>query len=746
MNDSAVKLNDSMLDAVKQLRRHPSVSNVTIREDLDGGVIVSADFDTNLPSTWRAMGESPTGVRPIETVEYAFPSDYPRRAPVPTLRSDFNRNLPHINPHRRGARVPPCVIFGSALEVLHNEGVYRLYEQMALWLENAAENRLIDNRQGWEPMRRDFCEDLLEVDVDDLVKDKAFGNARLHRIRVAWSNNIAGAAGLDKRKGSATLTVNELAKATDSKLSKEFYVADSLFVVCWPESDGTGGPKIIEEYLPDNVESLSDLRHLAQQVGCSQALERFVGNINTVALSVASVRPVPIFVALAVRRPFHLIGLDSDYELLAYRFDIHPQKAPVLTGDAPAFAALITAPLTSAMLHKTSGLNTEQARTQVGMVGCGSLGSKVALHVARGGFAPSLLIDGDKFHEHNAARHALSPRQFNYWSNKANQLATVLAEFSGGRKPVVFARNITQLPFGSDKFRAFFADESSVLLNTTGSHSVRHFLTDSPVRTRVMEACLLNLGAAAVITLEGPGRNPSSTDLMAHAFEQLRVEGLLQPSITGHEAVVGVGVGCNSITLPMTDANISLVAAGVGQTALRLFQEGLPDVGMASVAHVSADKMSVQWKRSETGATHVANVSGNEGWSVRILDKAHQRICADVAQYPRVETGGVIVGRVSPTRREIVIVDVMEAPPDSKRSPMTFVLGVEGLSERIEAYNASGQGVLWCLGTWHSHLVAVGPSPTDIATANKLEGSIAGAVVLLIRRPDGYSAVVRDGF
>jgi len=276
--------------------------------------------------------------------------------------------------------------------------------------------------------------------------------------------------------------------------------------------------------------------------------------------------------------------------------------------------------------------------------------------------------------------------------------------------------------------------------------STRPFLNDAPFRARVMEACLLNLGSAAVMTMEGAGRNPSTTDLMAHAFEQLRKNGLLQRPVTGIEGMVGVGVGCNSITLPMTDGNISLVAAGIGQTALRLFENGLPELGTAAIAKVDSEKMSVEWLHDTVERTHIASVSDSDAWSVRILDTAHRKMCSDVAAHPRVETGGLVVGRVSAIRREITIVDILDAPPDSKRAPNAFILGVECLAERIEAYNESGQGVLWCLGTWHSHLQAFGPSPADVATANKLQGSIAGAVVLLIHRPDGYSVLVRAGF
>ena len=126
----------SVLDATESLRRHPSVSNVDGSPSSDGvGFVVTADIDTNLPSTWKAQGHNPNGVRPIETVEIYFPADYPNSAPYPTLRPDFDASLPHINPHRAGGRVPPCIYQGSLLDALHNEGFGRLVLQLVDWLE-----------------------------------------------------------------------------------------------------------------------------------------------------------------------------------------------------------------------------------------------------------------------------------------------------------------------------------------------------------------------------------------------------------------------------------------------------------------------------------------------------------------------------------------------------------------------------------------------------------------------------------
>src|SRR3989442_8709328 len=56
---------------------------------------------------------SETGVRTVETCVLVFGSDWPLSAPEPFLRADFPLNLPHINPHRQGELVSPCLFEGS---------------------------------------------------------------------------------------------------------------------------------------------------------------------------------------------------------------------------------------------------------------------------------------------------------------------------------------------------------------------------------------------------------------------------------------------------------------------------------------------------------------------------------------------------------------------------------------------------------------------------------------------------------
>ena len=69
----------------------------------------------------------------------------------------------------------------------------------------------------------------------------------------------------------------------------------------------------------------------------------------------------------------------------------------------------------------------------------------------------------------------------------------------------------------------------------------------------------------------------------------------------------------------------------------------------------------------------------------------------EVARWPDVETGGVLMGRLSEVSRVAHVVDVVEAPVDSYRSINEFVLGTKGLRPRLREYSESVDWSLYCL-------------------------------------------------
>ncbi|MEX3963678.1 hypothetical protein AB4Y42_15925 [Paraburkholderia sp. EG286B] len=739
-------MNALLQGAIQLLEAHPAVESVKVEETSGGGANVSATFLVDLPSRWAAAGASPNGVRAREEVLVELPSGFPDRAPRFTLREDFPDALPHIYLHKRGSRVPPCITFGDMLDVMHSDGFFRLADQMSDWLNKAAVDELAINEKGWEPSRREVGFNFVEMHPAGYFDKPPYGGWRLFMCMTCWSKDGRWSLARDPqqkfpvgdrnfmREWLNTLGVNETA-----------YRGHEPLVFCWPQTAPGEQPVVHERYKADTVTTFAELAEQATEWGCRVALDDFVNNFNRTLATSKDKFEALLYFAFPVRRPTNIIGTQSQFEMLGYKMRLSLPAKLSVEDTTPVSAVAFTSPISSKLLRQTSALQEQSKELQLTFVGCGSLGSKVAVHVARAGGKAALLVDGKLAAAHNVARHALLPEDVANFHGKAERLAQIMASF-GSKRPKVAASDVRGLDVKAAKYRDFFRSAQSVVVNTTGSSAVRDYFARAKFDARIMEGALIHHGDAAFMTVEGEGKNPSTVDLLYHAYERLRSLGFLRDAgVTAAANTLEIGIGCHSVTIPMSDARVSLVAAGIGQRLHHYDEVGLLRTGMASVASVGEDGMSITWVHDEVGATHVAEVFDKKAWTVRVLDRAHKKIVADVAEHPTVETGGLIVGNVSALTREIFITDVLPASPDSTRSPARFVLGVDGTLDTIRDYEALGGHTLWCLGTWHNHLTVSGPSQMDRDTAKSLDGQIRHAAVLLIRHPRGYAALVRDG-
>jgi hypothetical protein len=736
-----------VLDALEMINAHHAADVVGVKLEDSGRVVASVDISVNLPTRAAAVGYSKTGVRAVERVEISFPPTFPNYGPRFSLREDFPANLPHIYQHQAGQRVPPCITFGTISDVVHSEGMFQLIVQMVDWLNKAATDELTNQDQGWEPGRLlDVSAwNVLTLDPDALVVDAIpWGQ---------WQMYMCEGSSQRDRKFSYT----ENGRLYTGELTRDWYRKELVgkrlesdnsihgpvpVVVCWPAAKDEHGAPVDSVYRANTVRNVGDLSARADELGCKAAYDDFLAKFNKCSKYLSDEARLQLIFVFPIRRPVHVIGCTSSYEMVAYRFE---QGVPGLVGankllkvDSIAFRT----PASRDLLRRASGLKTDVDKIAFSFVGCGSVGSKLVMSLARAGIRPLLLADEKMLAGHNVARHTLLPVDAKDFAGKAARLAEHVESF-GLVKPQIFVSDIRTFDFGLLPEDA--RGDDAVVVNSTGSPMVRDVLTRRSIDARVLETAFVNRGEAAFLTLEGVDRNPTSADLMYDCYERMRAAGLLHGPVSEKEHLLDIGVGCHSVTIAMSDAHVSLVTAGVAQKLLTMNEAGLSDSGMAGIATFDPDGMSVRWQLDDVGATHVATLHESDEWVVRILHRAHVKIQADVAKYPHVETGGMIVGSVSHLTREIFISDVLDAPPDSKRSAVRFDLGTDGRAEAIEQYQASGAQTLWWLGTWHSHLSLTAPSQMDLDTADEFTGQLRGAAVLLIHHPGGYAAVVRKG-
>lgn len=746
--------------ALRIIAAHPAVDDILAGTvDRTGAVAVEIGVRLGLPNAWMADGVSPNGVRAVEPVTLILPKGFPLKPPKIYLRPSFNRELPHINPGPPDESPVPCIYDGDLLELLQDEGPAGILNQLVVWLENAALERLIDPRQGWEPVRRDSLADLIIANAA-LLRSIV---ARQEGYRIFHFDYFRFTVGSERIAFHGELHQEPLKlgiKNAGALFSQERFHRDrdtfigrALAIFVWPGKGPSGKLVVADRYRPETVVDMRSLMERASEYGCATPLRTALYQLEA-CLASSRGGPFPIAIILCARRPFHLIASYSELELCPYVAEIY---APQLLAEGERTQVRPAGhhhAIAASLLRSMSGTNPSEDPPPWIQIGAGSLGSKIALHLARAGRAPRTVIDRSLLSPHNAARHALLPsadssQMQRFWMGpKAVALARVIQGL--GQTASAHVEDIVAVTRDPDRAKRLLPKKDWAVVNSTAALAVREALASVPAEVvipRVIETVLYANGRVGLLSVEGPSRNPNTGDLITEAYALMREDPTLRDLVFASGDALrrqAIGEGCGSATMVMSDAQISMVAAPMAEALTALQQKGLPAGGRVLIGLVSEDGMSQSWRTEDVASWRSVAVDGRGSWHVRIAERAHQKMVDEVARWPGVETGGIAVGRFSEAAQTFYIVDVLPAPEDSVRSAAEFILGTVGVRASLKDYSESAAYSLYCLGTWHSHLIESGPSSQDRATATVFSLARPMPSVLLIHTPSRYRALLAE--
>ena len=757
---TGAKSSETLRRVLALVSSHPAVSHLGAPSlnEATGVTSVDVTFKVNLPSEWMRCGESPSGVRMNEVVRFDFPGNFPVEPPGLSLRVDFNRNLPHMQPWMADGRPVPCIYDGDLAELLHRDGLVGIVDQTAVWLERAALGTLIYPEQGWEPVRRDSFRDLLIADADGLRRlinrnggHKFFGFDYLKIEINGRSNIVHGQISTEPAKLNSKIIPN-IFREIPLDRNPQVRFGKSLALVVWPGKYPSGESIINNTYLPETVGDINDLKKRAEMYGCTKELISSLSWLKRCLSGYQRLGPFSLAIVLLARRPLNVIGSQSPIELCPYITDIY---SPDLFVDGTTTAVRPAAHLhtiSRSLLVQVTGGNSTIERLPWTLVGAGSLGSKLALHLTRAGNGPEVILDKSVMMPHNAARHALIPttgdRQIPWADAKARVLCESLRGLGHAATPLI--ADATSVLMSRVDARRAWSKRSWAVVNATASLVVRETLAATELMSpRVIETSLFSGGRIGLITVEGPDRNPSTTDLMAECYALLRVDPTLASMVFDNDGTMSwqnIGQGCGSLTMPMSDGRLSLFAAGISEYLLARQGDELPtDAGEILIGRLSENGIGLEWHAARISPVVVVKATmRGEVWRIRIHQRAAIKIEQESARWPQVETGGVLMGRISELSRTVHVVDVLDPPKDSIRSANEFVLGTKELRQNMETYSDTVGRSLYCLGTWHSHLSPNRPSKKDRATARAVSLARLIPSVFLISAPDGLHALLVD--
>ena len=664
--------------------------------------VLKLNVNTHLPQDFEAKGVSNHGVMAIEPVRLVFSDRYPFVAPRVVLRDDFPRSFPHIYPS--SDVVSPCIYEGNLTELLQQSGLERIIFQLVSWLRNAAADDLMDLSQGWEWMRNDNCKGILK------------GNFRLLRENV-----------LDK-------SFKGVFRARVLPCTKEFFRASLSYEKwAWDQGDGDLLPcfvyvapqeKVISYYHPNKVTNVEELKEFfVTHVG--------VNTFDEAMSEVAKQKGVGRFIAIAVvRRPVSLINTNTNLEVLPFLIKVKRTGKKHVSLQSPVLL-LGTSELCSPALMRQVAGHQPEFPGRIIQLGCGSLGSKLSLHLLRNGLPRICFVDTDILSSHNMARHALT------WG------------INGWLKS--FAMASTAKLFGVEEFvdkydyieASTTASAIDLIVDSTASLAVRNRLTLDNVKARVVHTALYGKmeHQCGICFIEGADRNPRIDDICFHFMRANVLDDIGAVDYTAKNLErCTYGQGCSSLTMKVDDATISLLAAGMAHRVQKCIDSGFPDTGDCGYGRTE-DGESVRWARLDMGKTLVLPGVRDDGYQVRVLSCAKDEMDRLAESAHKNETGGYLVGAIVPNTKTITVVACLPPPSDSRATPAEFILGVEGMKNVETTINEKSNCVLGVIGTWHTHPMGGRASITDWDTYDKIFEKRKCPTLCLIWAPTGIECL-----
>ncbi len=708
---------------------------VVVKRFNDDWVAACCALAIDLPSRGPVDG---LDIRDVEPVAFLFHRrDSAHRAPE--VRSDRigfpAARLPHLNPTSAGQ--PPCLCLhrGSLDDWFAEHGLSDLIDRVQGWYRDAARARLMREGDYFEHTRLVAPSGAMifsakELDAHVRAHWSSAGGSpgdhlavvRLSTVpetHMGWHGNVA--VQFD------WLTYGLPGPKTTDLLRRWNKLRDmpkmTIAIIAW------SAERPIEQYFGALPRTYGELVSFARGIGieltpCVKAYQE--GGAHKLA-------GIPI--VLGFRRPRPLIGRSSDIEWLSFLAIATDEDSE--EDDTPKDGATVLAlshrdPLTVAFARDLSGV--EPPATSRVIFGCGALGSKIALHLARSGRPPRHLVDHAALNPHHLVRHALTAGQVG--KNKAVAVREeILGLFQhGGDSVEVDAHPACVLDVLKSPTVTQTAHE---ILDATASPSVLHTLAlaQLPPGTKVRRAEIADLGRLGVLSTEGPNRNPRIDDLQFAMFDEARRNDHLAAWLGRHRdeiehlrgpalEEIGLGIGCGSTTMRLRDDVVALHAASFSNVL-----DAVPDSGGGLLfAHVGLKPFSVASTQVAVPPVEVVEASGEPGWLIRISRNAMTRMHEQLRSGRRSERGGLLVGYVHRKRRIIYVTDALPPSVDSRGSPRGFWRGVGEYPEILAQIASRTANLLGYVGEWHTHPHgSTEPSDIDQATIRELVTSLRPA-------------------
>ncbi|MDO1585606.1 ThiF family adenylyltransferase [Rhizobium oryzicola] len=369
---------------------------------------------------------------------------------------------------------------------------------------------------------------------------------------------------------------------------------------------------------------------------------------------------------------------------------------------------------------------------RVTLVGCGAIGSAVAMILAKAGVAKLRLIDNGVVTPGILVRQGFRRDQIGYAKSSATRIAVVAAD--PGIDAIEEYSNIVWMLTDEAK-RAEILD-ADVVIDATASSTVAaafevHFRHHQAPRPPIVSMVVGHNGDMGLMILTTDKSAGATLDFdrrtklaLADRTSSAKFLEEFWPADPTRRAIFQPEPGCSSPTFRGSYADVLSLVAPMTNVAADWLREGI-GLPRSFAIDLSADSKCRSEARASWRPYHVLPDS-KHGYEVRITQEAMSAILtwtrrSERTAGDRVETGGALFGQVDEFLKVVWIDEVSGPPPDSEASREGFVCGTQGVAMMHKEKLSRTCGSVTFVGMWHTHPKALPiPSRTDLGAMVQL--------------------------
>ena len=372
---------------------------------------------------------------------------------------------------------------------------------------------------------------------------------------------------------------------------------------------------------------------------------------------------------------------------------------------------------------------------KVALLGCGAIGSTVAMMLARAGVAHLRLFDNGVVTPGILVRQGFRRDQIGY--AKANAVKVSVVGANPNIDVTTELGNIVSLFRDDAKLAEMLSDD--VIIDATASHTVAasiesYFRTHPKKHPPILAMSLGHNADFGMMTLATDKSAGMSLDLdrraklaFARSTSARRYLEEFWPTDPSRRKLFQPEPGCSDPTFRGSYADVLALAARMTNMASNWLAEtdNAPrgfamDLSGRGVATGPAREIEFVWQ------PYTVLPEGRHGYEIRLSPEAGKSLLSWMRRSERVhgkrtETGGILFGQMDDFLKIIWIDEVSGPPPDSMASPEGFICGTSGVTAMHNEKVKRTSGSVTFVGMWHTHPQALPvPSPTDLRAMREL--------------------------